>query len=524
MSLEGLVKWLRRHDAAAAVAAERQVIAAERTRGAAQAGRSARNLTGPGMDLGFVLPSGEPVAVPRTRALGHWGVWGPTGVGKSYALVSLLRSYLLAGVRSVWVLDPKAETVALAEQMILEIAATLPEAQAERLIDHVVVIEPFSTEALPPLQVLLPEPGSDPELQAWEVATLVVRAVGAEVGVRQEALLHRAIECLIRARLPLTLLPLVLESPKVLERMGDAEIFRLTSAKLARESRERIAGLMGRAERLLRLKSMRLMLGGAERCLDFGALLDDRIVLMNLAPPQGSADIGRFLMGLLWQKLVRAILGRPNGSPPAVVVLEEWPEFLSGGGPDVADSCERLLRLARSRGVFLVLLAQDLASVGRISASLPQVVRTNLHWHAIFRSTEDWRFALPVTGCRPRPAGPPWEPRTRGYLSRGEEMTALEEELAHLPDRECLLLERRSGFPAVRVRTSDLALGRHDAGLLRRRAEASGVLVPAAMLAAGEAAVRARFAEVATPAGDARGDATPAPRIRRRGGGPLDLG
>ncbi len=524
MSLESLVGWLRRHDARAAVTAERRAIAAERSQGAERATRAARNLTGTGVDLGFILPSGERVAVPRARALGHWGIWGPTGVGKSYALVSLLRSYLKAGVRSVWVLDPKAETVALAEQMILEIASSLPRVQADRLLDAVVVIEPFSTESLPPLQVLLPEPGSDPELQAWEVATLVVRAVGAEVGVRQEALLHRSIECLIRARLPLTLLPLVLESPGVLERMGEHEIFRLTSAKLARESRERIAGLMGRTERLLRLKSMRLMLGGAERCLDFGSLLDDRIVLMNLAPPQGSADIGRFLMGLLWQKLVRAILARPNGSPPAVVVLEEWPEFLAGGGPDVADSCERLLRLARSRGVFLVLLAQDLASVGRVSASLPQVVRTNLHWHAVFRSTEDWRFALPVTGCRQKPAGPPWEARSRGYMTRGEEMTVLEDELAHLPDRECLLLERRSGFPAVRVRTSDLVLGRHDAGILRERAEASGVLVSAAALAAHEAAARARFAEDAAPAGapDRRG--APAPRIRRRGGGPLDLG
>ena len=211
------------------------------------------------------------------------------------------------------------------------------------------------------------------------------------------------------------------------------------SARLRKESRDRILGLVSRAERLLRLRSVRLALGGSPNRIDFAKLLDDRIVLINLAPPQGSTDIGKFMAGLVWIQINHAIRRRPNGSAPTFVMVDEWPTFLAAGGAHLADTFEDLLRLARSKGVFLAVLSQDMSSVAKVSHSIADVVKNNLHTHFIFRAMDSnaWDFALPATGRRPKPSGAPWEERRAGYLDRGAELTLLRDGLERLADRHC---------------------------------------------------------------------------------------
>jgi hypothetical protein len=185
---------------------------------------------------------------------------------------------------------------------------------------------------------------------------------------------HRVIEALIRARLPLTVLPTALQSPELLDALAEKhtppDLFRTVAARLRKESRDRILGLVSRAERLLRLKSVRLALGGAPDRIDFSRLLDGRMTLLNLAPPQGSSDIGKFLAGLTWVQLTHAIRRRPNGSAPTYVIVDEFPTFLAAGGTHLVDTFEDLLRLARSKGVYLVTLSQDAASVAKISRTV----------------------------------------------------------------------------------------------------------------------------------------------------------
>lgn len=424
---------------------------------------------GPGAaELGTMLAGGNAVRLPAKMLVGHTGIWGPSGAGKTYMCVLMLTSLLRAGLRRMVVFDPKGETIGLLKRSIISLAKTLPAREAESLLSSVVLIDPYAQQHLPRLQVLSAAKDADPEVLAYSVARLITdQSDSGGVGVRQEAVLHRALECLIIAGLPVTALPQVLLNPGLLDALAEgspqAEVFRGTAERLRQENKERLGGVIARAERLLRLSSTRLALGGAPDCIDFGTLLDNKIVLVNLEPPEGSVDIGRFIAGILWVKLTQAVRRRPNGSPPAIIVLEEAPAFLAAGSSQAGDMTEDLLRLARSKGVFMYLLSQDLISMGKISSTLPTVIKTNLHLHAFFRTTDDWNFALPVTGRRLKAAAPPWQEQRAAYLDTHAELTLLREELAKLPDRHCYLLDRRTGLPAALIRTADLRLSASDA-------------------------------------------------------------
>jgi hypothetical protein len=224
--------------------------------------------------------------------------------------------------------------------------------------------------------------------------------MSADVGVRQEAILYLVVLCLLKAALPITVLPTALEAPVLLERLalraGPAELFRTTASRLKKEGRERILGLMSRAERVLRLRATRLALG-ADGCIDFGEVLD-LVSLVNLAPPQGAADISRVLSGLLWMGISHAIRRRANGAARCHLVIDEAPTFLAAGGARMADSLEDLFRLARSKGVYVTALTQDLSSIAKVSSSS---ARDAPHQHAPGR-------ALPLPGRRAvglRPSG-----------------------------------------------------------------------------------------------------------------------
>jgi hypothetical protein len=526
----------RGSDRVAALSREADLFAAERERAQdLQAGLAAefQSSDDGGVILGTALDGDWPVRVARERLAGHAGLWGPSGSGKSYLLVLMLRFLLQSGVRRFVVADPKAETVELAKRLIVDFARTLPAQEAEDLLDRVVCLDLFAASTLPRLQVLAPQEGLDPELHAFTIANLITNELdNGGLGVRQESIFHRVVEALIRAELPLTVLPMALENPELLDALAEkhepAAFFRALSARLKKESRDRILGLVSRAERLLRLKSVRLALGGSRDCIDFARLLDERITLINLAPPQGSTDVGRFLAGLIWVQINHAIRRRANGSEPAYVCVDEWPTFLAAGGAQLADTFEDLLRLARSKGVFLTVLSQDLASVAKVSRSIVDVVRNNLHLHMIFRAqdTSAWDFALPVTGTRPKSPGAPWEERRFGYLDRSAELTLLREQLLRLPDRTCYLVDRRTGLPGLLMRTADVNLkaSASEVRALEERASRSDAVATIAELEAGEREVNRRIEGLLQADTREVGDETDPSRPPRRGRRPMDIG
>lgn len=421
------------------------------------------------VELGTMVHSGQPVRVPPERLAGSWSVTGPSGAGKSFFLVLIFLAWLSAGLRRFFLADPKNETIDLVLRAALDFAKRLPDKEAVSFLQRIAIVDVFSKQVLPQLNVLAAEPGLDPEHQSFELGRLL-RATGSNLegqGVRQDGIWYPALEAMLRGGLPLPAGPMVLRHPVILESLAERgiapEFMRMTAARLREEaSPDRILGVVSRLESVLRGRSARLALS-APKCIDFDRVLENYLFLMPLCPEHGSDDDAQFFRGLTWQKLSRSIRRRANGAPPALLTLDEFPLFLSLSGVRVADDCETLLRVSRSKGISLALLSQDMVSIGKVSASLPAVMKHNCPWHAIFRTSDNWDSVLPVSGFRPKPPSSLWEKQAGGYMDRGSERQTLQAELARLPNRALYLLDQRLGLPALLMRTKDVKFSVTDA-------------------------------------------------------------
>lgn len=427
--------------------------------------------------LGSAVEAPHPsVRLPLAEVAGsgHGIILGATNSGKTYAATAIACGVLAANVADpdsigLMVLDHKGDQAELARAAIAELANRLPRAEARALIDRVVVLNPFSTEALVPMQVLEREPGVAPEIQAYDTTTVINR-VGGELGVQQEQYVYNA--CLMGVILDLSL-------PEILRLTYDPPAFSACAAGCPREdvrmffanerrlSATSLQGVQARLSRLLRLPSARLALG-ARGNVSFQDLLASKILIIDVgSPPAGCEDIARFWAGLYTLRLVRGIFARTvaEARRPVACFIDEWQEGLLAGG-DVAEHYEKVLQMARSRGVSLWLTSQSLAGAARVSPTLPRVVQTNTRVQLWFASSsEDARMmtALPVTGRRTRPAAEPWEER-RGspFLTPDAEREELRERLTVLPARTFLYWNRNRPYRAQFVRTTDLQLPNVD--------------------------------------------------------------
>jgi len=222
------------------------------------------------------------------------------------------------------------------------------------------------------------------------------------------------------------------------------------------------AGLQARFSRLLRLPATRLMLG-ARGCVDFRLLLRDKIVLANLgSPPLGCEDIARWWSGLITLKTTRAIFERdPEESQRRVLLaVDEWQEGLAAGD-EIAENYERVLAMARSKGVALMLMSQSLAGAAKVSSSLPKIVATNTSHQFLFSAAVEDAKAMaqmmPVSLRHRREPAQPWEDRPHNpYLTAQEELAKLVDGVTHLPDRTFYYWQRRAPYKAQLVRALDI--------------------------------------------------------------------
>lgn len=402
---------------------------------------------------------------------GHGLVLGSTGSGKTRAVAQMVADALERfavdpHAPRPWVIDHKGDLAELAKGTVADLVGRLDAAAGKRLLDALVVVDPFSTEALVPLQVLAREPGTavGEELQAYEVASLFERLVGAALGVKQDALVFHLLLLAISRGMSLPELPPLLadaDALKAAAALSPHPDVRAFFGPGYRPQLASIAGLQARFSRLLCLPSTRLMLSARE-CVDFGRLLREKVVIADFGrPPLGAEDLSRFWSGFVTIKATRAIFARPQAeaSRRVLIVSDEWQEGLQGGA-DAAEQYERVLSMSRSKGIGLVLVSQSLAGAAKVSASLPRVVSTNTSVQLLFRaSIEDARsmsHLLPVTGRRLRGLPLPWE-RERGspFLTRPEELNALVEEVASLPERAFYFWHRGAPYRAQLVRSAE---------------------------------------------------------------------
>ena len=349
---------------------------------------------------------------------GHGLVLGGNGTGKTRLIAGIIRWLVAENARNsqsvgVWIQDHKSEFIALLRELLADLIDSLPPQNAQALLDRIVVINPFSASSLVPMQVLKPDPGMRPEEQAFEVTTIINRMGGADLGIRQDDYTHHLVLLGITTGRTLPGISALLSDPVALTqaaRSSPNEAVRAyfgTAVDRKQLTQGSLEGVRARLNKLLRLPSTRLMLD-AEASLSFKRLLAENIVLVDVgSPPFGCEDIGRFWSGLLTLKLTRAIFERTHedAKRPVAVAIDEWQEGLAAGG-DIAEHYERVLAMARSRGVSLWLVSQSLAGAAKVSSTLPKVVATNTNVQICFRaSPEDSRalnHLLPVDGRRSR--------------------------------------------------------------------------------------------------------------------------
>lgn len=491
------------------------------------------------------LMDGQALMMPRSTLGQHSLALGPTGGGKTAGDSRLaVESCVAASAGSVVWGNSKPDLLHYFRAGLAHTLVGKTRAELAGVLSRIVVLAPASAEHLVPLQLLSMPAGADPEMLAFDVASSFANLADSAIGVRQEDDVNDVCALLVESELPITAAARLLRSPDLIvalaQRSRTPERFLAFGLRVRRAANsDRLGGLISRFNRITRLHSMRLMLGGARECVDFTRLMADRkIVLVDLsAPAHGCEEALRFVGHFLWKRLVRAALCRPIGSEHLPIWVDEFQELLATGA-DVGQDLERCLRLVRARGLSFHLATQTLCGLERHSSSLPEVLRVNIGLRFAYRGADLWDSAMPVTETKRR-SRLPWETQ-RGsiFLSRAEEITALRAQLETLPNRHCYVHDARTGRPAVLIRTADanLSMPPNCPIHIVEGLERGTLALPVSELEAGLAEVERRLAGLA---GDTRvsesddvgpgvlpGIATPAPAEppRHRGTRPLEMG
>lgn len=398
--------------------------------------------------------------------LAHQHVVGASGSGKSYfvlhELIALLEGRAL---NSLLVLDMKGELAELLTDHALPmIASKLPAQEADAFLRRIVVIDPFSPTHLPPLNVLVRDPGLPIAIQARDVAECFEAATESSVTSRMETILDWVLRLVIEVGGSFHAVRRALQEPAVLEGLvresKDADTIRYFVMRFPVEPKASKLALLARLDRFLALPETQLTMGAAVS-LDFDQLLRDRIVIVSLGrAPAGLQSVARFFAMVILTRLTRAIFRLPPRSQgfASLLVADEWQLALN---PALALEFESILTLARSRGVHLWLAHQQLSQLDRHGAALKSVVLGQCAQQAVFRlAPEDarsFRSLFPATGTMRRRAGAVAS-NASPFLSGSEEVEARMNAASRLPNREGYWFDRRKPWGALPFKSADLVL------------------------------------------------------------------
>jgi hypothetical protein len=304
--------------------------------GAATTGRTFAETSAPGTRL--------PLGIPIDQALFHTVAIGPTGAGKSTALLNLIIADLRAG-RSIVVIDPKAD-------LVREVLERVPSERRE----DIAVLDP--TDASPVGLNPLDSTSAAPELVADAILTVFRDLFPSAFGPRTSDVLHASM--LTLARHPgatLTWLPKLLTDTKfrasiIGHQQDDLELSSFWAqygAMSERQQAQHVGPALSRLRQFLLRPSLKRVLDQPEPRFHLEELFTSPRVLLvplntGLLGNDAARLLGSLLVGQLWQ-LTLARAGVPPASRrPVSVYIDEAQEFLRLGG-ELADA------LARSRSL-----------------------------------------------------------------------------------------------------------------------------------------------------------------------------
>lgn len=407
------------------------------------------------LPVGWVAGRREaiPYLQPVSTLTKHLLFTGPTGGGKSFAILSLLLG-LVTRYPDVGIvlIDPKSETA----QTWLLFLETLADRYPHLRPDRLVTANPFGRWTLPcdPLAVI---PGLSPEIQSSIVCSTVDGLVDGGLGQRAKGILSWL--CRVAIALKANLLDVVLwlrdDSARrgAAGRLSDPELQGYLLHLEVQEPRASMDSLRSRLEWILLLPEVRAALCAGES-VGGSTLLESPLTVADFGnAPLGFSALNKLFSSLYFQLLAAAILSRPvtPSTRPVIVVIDEIQEVIASCYPEV----QRLLCLARARKVGLWSATQSLASLTQVSSGLVDIFTTNVALHIAFHpdatTIKNVLPYLPVTGQRIDPMHPDT------LLSPEAERRHMVETIARLPPRHALVVDTIAGR-AEAIRTLSLPI------------------------------------------------------------------
>lgn len=410
---------------------------------------------------GFSLDGGRALCLPIGRLLRHALLTGTTGSGKSTYVVGIALSLLTrAPGTKVLAIDPKGELIETFKLFLGALAV-----EDVRLLDRLLVVDPFGADATVPLNLLAPEPGLERSVHAHVVSSALAELFDG-FGPRMHGALTICVRAAMEAGGTLTDVLELLRDPAYGERLAahveDAEVRGSLLGALPRESDQTVGALRARLEWLLSPRSVRASLC-ARRSVTGSHMLEAGLTLVSLGPPSGMGEAGRAIAALLFGRLSAAIFARQveEHTPHALVVIDEAPEVLRRSA---ADEMERLLSMARFKRVSCWSLAQTMKQVAAASGALAQSLSTNAGLRVCFHGSPqdiaEVAHLLPVSGRLRDPHRPD------RLLTPADERAHLAEYGAALPPRHALFAEAGAAPLFLRAPTLPFAQARALSALL----------------------------------------------------------
>lgn len=297
------------------------------------------------------------LGISSRDALHHTVLLGPTGVGKSTAMLHLAVADIQAG-RSVLVIDPKAE-------LVNDLLARIPAQRA----DDVVVIDPTDARPVGLNPVACP-PGRQqqaPEVVADAILAVFKQLFAESWGVRSEEILTASLLTLARTSgATLVDLPLLLTNPAIRQGvvaqapdpLGTGQFWDTYEALSEAQRSQWTQPVLNKLQPFLIRPWLRTMLGQAEPAFDLSQLFSQRRIVLvalnkGLLGAEAARLLGSLIVGQLWPRILARAASGQAGVPIVSVYIDEVQDYLALPG-DLADA----LAQARSLGVAFHLAHQ----------------------------------------------------------------------------------------------------------------------------------------------------------------------
>lgn len=319
----------------------------------------------------------QPLAISTRDSLQHTLLLGPTGTGKSTAIIRLALQDIVAG-RSVVVVDPKGD-------LIDDLLDRLP----EHRLDDVVVLDPLDARPVG----LNPLTTGDAHLVADQILSVIAKLNTASWGPRLSELLHAGLLSLaMTPGMNLAALPLLLTSDgfrrRLLARLDDplgvAPVWAWYES-LSDESRGQArSAVLNKIRPLVGRPALRAVLGQSQPRFALSTLFTKRHILLvrldkGRLGPESARLLGTLLVSQLWQATLARSAVAPERRHPVMIYLDELQDFAA-----IPVDLAEVLSQSRGLGVGWHLATQFL---DQLSPELQAAVLSQCRSRVLFQLT-----------------------------------------------------------------------------------------------------------------------------------------